>query len=516
MCEKNKRNCGQITVFLSLLLTVLISVILTSLETVRVNQINARVTRSAVGASEHGLADFNVDLWDRYDLLFLDQTYNGKGTEELANRLQEYMEYTLSPSNDFIGQNMGLYDMIVAELETDQIISMLDNNFEELKKQMGDYAVIQAPVKKVDEVIEQYLGTDDGKVEKAKDQVTLAKEEEQKQKEEDKENSTPLPPNNSIPPKDPREGLKKTLSLGILNFVTDGDQTISKEEIWGERLPSAIKGQSQSNIKDKNTDFSDLKEMEDMLDTSKDDVEKDNLLDFGKTLIYINDHFKHKTNTKIADMTRFDYEVEYLIAGKHNDYDNLDYVVKRIMALRFPINFAYVVTDTEKTSQAMAMATGLVGFTGIVPLITSVKYLLLGALSYGETLIDVKALIQGKKIPLFKTYESWNLNLTDLLNMGNMVPKEDHSKTGLSYNNYLSILLLTQSKKDSLYLRIMDLIQLNIQLENKAFYIENCIHSFQLYSRIHVKELFFGLPFLKKSDINKNIYEFQRSVPACY
>ena len=54
-----------------------------------------------------------------------------------------------------------------------------------------------------------------------------------------------------------------------------------------------------------------------------------------------------------------------------------------------------------------------------VPGITEVvKHAILMAWAYGEGLVDLRALVAGKKVPLVKNKENWNLQLSELLRLG--------------------------------------------------------------------------------------------------
>lgn len=63
--------------------------------------------------------------------------------------------------------------------------------------------------------------------------------------------------------------------------------------------------------------------------------------------------------------------------------------------------------------------------------------LLLG-LAYGESLLDVRILLSGGKIPLLKDAASWKLSFETLGSLGNLLERVDGSEAeeGLSYTDY--------------------------------------------------------------------------------
>lgn len=90
-------------------------------------------------------------------------------------------------------------------------------------------------------------------------------------------------------------------------------------------------------------------------------------------ILYAMECFKNVTDAEL-DNCVFQCEVEYLIAGKDNDYDNLTCVVNQIILHRLPVNMAVLLSDAEKMAEISSMAATL----ALVPGITygAAKYLL--------------------------------------------------------------------------------------------------------------------------------------------
>ena len=88
------------------------------------------------------------------------------------------------------------------------------------------------------------------------------------------------------------------------------------------------------------------------------------------------------------------------------------------------------------------LAIALVGYTGLQPLITAMMFAILGVWAYGESILEVKCLLNGGKIAFEKTALNWKLSLTNLCSMeqaakGNVT--EDAQ--GMTYEEYLFMLL---------------------------------------------------------------------------
>ena len=99
-----------------------------------------------------------------------------------------------------------------------------------------------------------------------------------------------------------------------------------------------------------------------------------------------------------------------MIAGKDSEKENLGMVFWRMLALRFVMNADSVYQDPAKEKEAVLLAASILGVTGFPPAVAVAKNLLLLALAYGESVIDVRNLADGKKIPAVKTSSDWQLS----------------------------------------------------------------------------------------------------------
>ena len=174
------------------------------------------------------------------------------------------------------------------------------------------------------------------------------------------------------------------------------------------------------------------------------------------------------------------YEIEYLLGGKGSDRENLSSVVKKLILLREISNVAFLYTNPEKRGEIAACASAL-SFLLLVPEgMTFVQGVLAAGWAYIESIADVKILLSGGRVPLVKSSDSWNTQLSNL--KGNV---DNHGGKGAEYEEYLRI-LLTSLPEEKLVLRIMDMIELNLRQEEgrESFLFDACIDtiavSFQL------------------------------------
>lgn len=158
-----------------------------------------------------------------------------------------------------------------------------------------------------------------------------------------------------------------------------------------------------------------------------------------------------------------DYEMEYLIGGKKSDGENLEKVAKELLALREVMNFATLMGDSVKKQQALGIATALVGFTGIAPLVIAVQMGILLAWAFLESVLDVRVLLKGGRISLLKSKSEWSSDIGYCREAIEGQKEADENEKGLSYLQYLTLLLFFHSA-GKLSLRCMTLLEQNEQV----------------------------------------------------
>lgn len=178
---------------------------------------------------------------------------------------------------------------------------------------------------------------------------------------------------------------------------------------------------------------------------------------------YLTEHFGDFTNQ--TESHSLLYEQEYLLGGYPEDKQNLEKVCEKILGIRMAINYAYLLTDSAKQAEAEALALTLCSVLTVPGITTVVKQALLLAWSYGESIVDVRVLLQGKKVPAVKSTETWQLQLANLAKLGTNeeVVGEKDSVMGLSYQSYLKGLFLLENK-EVLSMRSLNLIESNLQI----------------------------------------------------
>ena len=167
------------------------------------------------------------------------------------------------------------------------------------------------------------------------------------------------------------------------------------------------------------------------------------------------------------------YQIEYLIAGRDSDVENLRSVANRLCVLREAANAMYLLSDAKKRQQ-IEFAAGLVCTLVMLPELTP---LLEGAIllgwAYAESVYDVKSLLAGGKIPLLKDEDSWHYGLTAALGGG--LQDETREGEGLGYKDYLRIFMML-SDTDTVTARAMNMVEADIRKTpgNAGFRLDGC------------------------------------------
>ena len=139
-------NRGHITVFLCLVLIPLLILGISVLEMVRIKMGSAKAAETADGAANEILAAYDMRLFDEYHLLAVDKNFGGQGEGKIEEMAEDYIEYTLDGSGD--------EDMFIKSVELVQCRGLLENDCENMKKQITEYMKIYIETEGVTDLLE--------------------------------------------------------------------------------------------------------------------------------------------------------------------------------------------------------------------------------------------------------------------------------------------------------------------------------------------------------------------------
>lgn len=197
---------------------------------------------------------------------------------------------------------------------------------------------------------------------------------------------------------------------------------------------------------------------------------------------YILEKFSNAVDAK-GENRSLDYEVEYLLCGKERDADNLKEVLNRLLVFRLAMNYFYLQTDTERKSEAAAMAATLSAVLLHPELEMAIRQFLIVLWAFGESIVDLRSLLSGERVPLNKTDATWQLTLSALLTLGSAEDAIEgaDAQGGLSYTDYLQILLYLESDSE-LTMRSLDRVEQNLITEKglSFFKADICVTKIKL------------------------------------
>lgn len=296
-----------------------------------------------------------------------------------------------------------------------------------------------------------------------------------------------------------------SLSIQKLSFV-HGVKDKEKEG-WLEQVSSMYQDGFLKLVvpegKEISNRASELEEVPSHRDMKPETVRTVNFLDHLLIDEYCGMHFKNfleeeeqqeagqqETETVLA------YEMEYFLGGKESDRENLSDAVHRLLAVREGMNLVHILTDPQKRAEARGLAMTITGVGALTPLFMITTFFVMSVWALGESLMDVRGLLAGKKIPLLKAKTDWQLELEQLLSMGKEhVVGTGECDTGLSYLSWLKILLFMSNIVLQEF-RMMDLIQMNLRQGQDSFRMRRCVYQIRIQGDFYGKHVFFSPGFV--------------------
>lgn len=424
---------GSITVFSILALSLVLGCILTLLEGSRMYELHRIARLRTEAAVEAAFANYNTPLWETYHLLGCNQEEMQSLIATSANG--SYSEYQF-------GTNLLLLELKKAEIQGYTLLT--DGEGKAYIKAVAGYMnknILYETAKTIYnqyEAIKSLMDSDSSNGTEIDEALESLKELEDASKKNAKGMSQETSKKTDNTNKNPLESMKRLQKTQVLEFVIEDTGKLSESQFDLPKAVSKRELQTGENIV----------------------VEEIDWLDRVLLQQYLLTYLSNYTNP--GEERGLSYELEYLIGGKDNDIENLRTVVNYLLLIREAANLIYLFSDMEKVQQAQLLATALAGITANPAIIEVVKIGLLAAWAYGESVLDVRALLIGNKIPLIKSKDTWTLALENIGSVSEeyMVAKE--SRHGISYSAYLGILLLFKTDKELAY-RSMDVQEITLQ-----------------------------------------------------
>lgn len=491
-----KKEKAEITVLLSLISLLVFSLIATTLEGARAACVNYLMEQAAGSAAESVFAAYDSDLLEDYGLLMR----RGRSGEEeiLSSEVGEYLRRYLEPTANTLleGDRVGLRNLAVREdwavyategggrIFTDAVLAYM--------KTAGVGVLVKESLERLgilDEngltglggTLENFLGSDDYSLDdilgdygslkdKASELISEMKErqasealyeevgdlifeaaedvlsemEEECFEDPSEESGEGQLPGGADDAEDKElsagllEELKKIRDQGLLYVLTNGDIS---PNTWLGYYPSDLDAaEKYRHMNFAGSDFS-----------------------FDEKLFlneYMMNFFGCYTAPKAGGQR---YEAEYVLTGCLTEKEALETVCGRLMLIRTGFNLAYLYTDNEKKAVAEAAALAITTALTLPELTRILKPILMAAWAAAEAVVDVRALLQGKRVPLWKSAGSWKLQALSMDSASS-----DEFRIGLGYRDYLRLLFLLRDGETAAY-RMMDVIESRMRLTDPDF-----------------------------------------------
>lgn len=427
---------GEITAFLSLIFILLVSFILAMTESASI-QTAKNMRRLDVDRAVFSLfGEYQKELLEEYEIFAIDGTYETGQYEEsqILARLAYYGSVGIQQEitdiqllTDFGGQ--AFREQVLAYMEERSGIALMQNL-------TGLAATWEEQQMEGEEISEQL------------DQTLV-------------QNSDVLP--------EEAASLLQARNSGILTLVLPKSFTLSAKSIrLGEQVSERSRHVGRGSFPTR---------------TGMDGIE-------GKLLFeqYILEHFSSAVDKK-AETRSLDYEIEYLLCGKESDAENLKQVVYQLLFFRFAMNYMYLMSDAQKQREAEAFALAISLIILQPEAVEMIQQLLLLLWSFGESVMDIRSLLSGKKIPIMKDEGSWQMQLSSLFTLGSAEDGLEgaDAESGLDYQQYLQILLFLKNDTE-LTMRTIDRVEENLRLEKGLdfFRADACVTKLKLQNTAEI------------------------------
>lgn len=444
---------GYVTVFFSLVITLCFSLFIGMIYGARENAIRLKATEAMEISMRSCFGEFQKDLWNKYNLLFVDASYGYKVDSMIIP-----CEHMLSCLNENFREEglalLGGKDLLKLSaigVDVEKVRFATDNNGQAIKKQAVQCMKYRMGTEYL-ELLYDYVSDYESIMLEAKNYETYEAEEIPSEAYAEPVIKDWLEKAEDISPKEGDVSLLSTLRLVINDVSQISTKAIAEEDLLSER--ELNKGNYSAN-------------------------QKENLLDrmfFTEYLLaYLGDY------SEVNPDSVLDYELEYLVGGKTVDSHNLETVVNRLLLVREAANMVSLYSDKER----MALIRGLCEVLAILLLDPELEklfeILVVTVISGVESVKDVKALLNGKKVPLMKEAEDWDTTLENVF--GKEEPVD--SEKGLSYKDYLRIFIYLE-KEQLLIERFMNICELNIrsQTESEDFRLDFCFDAWNVTAYI--------------------------------
>lgn len=453
---------GQITIYVAISFSLILSMFLAGFEAVRTNALQSYMDASLECGLCSAFGEYNKELLERYDLLYVDMSYmtNQPDSKKLSARIDGYVSDTLDLSE---GQHLlfvrDLFDVRQTNVSLTGYRLATDNFGASFKSQAVDYMEDKVSMGLLDNV---------NKWASAREEYDLT-QECYKAKRSYAENAVNEGLENAVADDEWIETVNKDFDVNMSLFSGLDVLVFGLEGVFKDRSSKGVR-YDELLIKRK-------------LNKGSGEFELDKANPMEELIF--DEYIMEKLGcyTKTVDDTALDYEIEYVLFGQEADGSNLSFTMMEIFFIRAAANVITISTD-QKKMEAIKDASEILNLICKYVPKEAWEATLVCVWAGLEGVSDIKHLLKGERIPLIKEGKDMRVSITGVFDGESLpeIPKEngqlvedDKYELGLTYRDYLRILLLTVPPPIKVY-RVMSIIEQDIRLTkgNTYFRFDAC------------------------------------------
>ncbi len=474
---------GYLTVYLSLSLGIILSLILALTEWARINAMRMQIECTADTAATSVLAEYHRQLLEQYELFYVDTSY-GDAAPAYSNteaHLRDYMEYNFSLKGlDTIRNYRDMLKLSVGKVALLSVSVATDENGIGIKRQAVLYEKDRIGLSLADEIMRNLqeiteYETESGRLQEQRKEIEEELNEliDQAQENMPSETQTVETENGleeievkpQITRDNPADIVNATRGFSVLKLVVKDMDKLSRQKITPSNYVTGRTLHTGTG-KQEGVDY------------------PQGLIDNILFHEYILD--KCSRYTDVLDKSLLKYQTEYIIGGKDNDEENLKSIVYRLLLIREAANAIYLLSDSAKMAEIETVSS-ILSLVCMVPEIEPlVRYSILFAWAYVESVQDVRNLLDKKRVPLMKNESTWNTKLFHMTEYQKYLADGDSEGEGMSYEDYLRV-FLCMTDETKVTMRLADVMEMDIRRTagNENFRLDGCIESFEFIAYIN-------------------------------
>lgn len=490
--QKRYNKKASITVFLTLLLLLSASFFFALLETARIKGLGTKADIVSDAALESVFAEYQKEIYENYGLLMLDCAY-GSGNfaiENVEKRLQEKNLNNLKQSEkEFYGINLTECKIPGYQLLTDdggkvfRHLAAQTAKREALVQEVDDFAEeIQQK-----ESLEQENGTVEERLEEANKTIEEVEQAKQAENTEEKVGDiSAQKPQEEV--KNPIEDANQWKKSAVLSLVVRDESQLSNKAIALEHT-----------LEHRQKETGNLPVQGAILEE----------LWFVK---YLETHMG--SYRQISSNHALDYEWEYILNGESSDRDNLKETVKSLIMIREIANMGYLIQDQQKCIEAEELAVALMGWSMNPPVVAATKWGILAAWAYSESILDVRALLEGRRIAWMKNAEQWTTGINQTGEAVDGFAMAKDCENGWDYLKYLQF-LICMKRDNAVNYRSMDIIEVNINsMYGKSIQMDHMMTGCESKVSYEAEPLFWNMIMIQR--LGMETFQIDRSNQYTY